>query len=108
MVIFANEKEQQTDEQKDKDGLDIEHRHDGGYSLRSGLLAGKPVQYAIGLNIEKLKTECTKAVEQEELYRFYLSERDSVETPKTHIYIKVNIDNRKGNSKSVKKKVSSK
>ena len=41
-------------------------------------------KYAIGLNIEKLKTECTKAVEQEELYRFYLSERDSVETPKTH------------------------
>lgn len=63
-------------------------------------------KYAIGLNIEKLKTECTKAVEQEELYRFYLSERDSVETPKTHIYIKVNIDKRKGNGKSVKKKVS--
>lgn len=62
-------------------------------------------KYAIELNIEKLKTECTKAVEQEELYRFYISERDSIETPKTHIYIKVNLDNRKGHGKSVKKTV---
>ena len=64
-------------------------------------------KYAIELNIEKLKTECTKAVEQEELYRFYISERDSIETPKTHIYIKVNLDNRKGHGKSVKKTVNS-
>ncbi|CCY64657.1 putative uncharacterized protein [Prevotella sp. CAG:1124] len=64
-------------------------------------------RYAIELNIEKLKTECTKAVEQEELYRFYMAERDSVEQPKTHIYIKVNLDNRKGKGKTVKKTVNS-
>ena len=64
-------------------------------------------RYAIELNIEKLKTKCTKAVEQEELYRFYMAERDSVEQPKTHIYIKVNLDNRKGKGKTVKKTVNS-
>lgn len=108
MVIFANEKEQQTDEQRIKTVWIL------SIATMAVILCGQAYwlvslyKYAIGLNIEKLKTECTKAVEQEELYRFYLSERDSVETPKTHIYIKVNIDNRKGNSKSVKKKVSSK
>ena len=64
-------------------------------------------KYAIELNIEKLKTACTKAVEEEELYRLYVAERDSVEQPKTHIYINVNLDNKKGKGKKVKKTVNS-